>query len=120
MWRLTPEEFRAKPDVEQEEMTAYVTEVCDRCGNLRSVCSDPASVWYPQRSVCYATAAAEQTWRRTHKVFEHPQHDSPEPHMVDGLHWWASPYDLTPEDDFFGEAALLGRPPAANGEADDQ
>ena len=39
-WRLTPGEFRALPDDEQDEMTFYVTELCPDCGNLRSVCSD--------------------------------------------------------------------------------
>lgn len=102
-------------------MTAYVTEVCERCGNLRSVCSDPTIRPYPQRSVCYLTAAAEQMYRRTALKFGHPEtKDGGAPHETDGLQWWASLHDLTPEDDFFGEAALLDRSPAANGEADDQ
>lgn len=88
-------------------MTDYVTLVCERCGNLRSVCSDPEVPWYPQRAVCYATAAAEQTWRRTHQMFESPKHDDPTPHVMDGSDWWASTHDLTPEDNFFGQAALV-------------
>lgn len=89
-------------------MTAYVTDVCERCGNLRSVCSDPEAIWYPQRAVCYATAAAAQTHRETAKRFGHPEPDDPSPHESDGLEWWASPHDLTPEDDFFGTQSLLG------------
>jgi hypothetical protein len=88
-------------------MTALITDVCDRCGNLRSVCSDPAVVAYPQRSVCYLTAAVEQMYRRTNRVFKHADPDDPTPHEADGLQWAASLYDLTPEDDFFGDAALL-------------
>lgn len=88
-------------------MTQYVTEVCDRCGNLRSVCSDPSIVVYPQRSMCYITAAVDQTQRRTNQRFGHPDHDNPAPHATDGLRWSAALYDLTPEDDFFGEQALL-------------
>lgn len=88
-------------------MTAFVTDICERCGNLRSVCSNPESVWYPQRAICYATATAQQMHRRTERAYKHPEHDDPTPHVTDGSEWWASPHDLTPEDDFFGDSALL-------------
>ena len=88
-------------------MTEYVMQICDRCGNLRSVCSDPGILVYPQRSTCYITAAVEQMYRRTEQKFKHPEPTDPAPHVTDGLRWSASLHDLTPDDDFFGEAALL-------------
>ncbi len=90
-------------------MTAYVTDVCERCGNLRSVCSDPNVTWYPQRTICYATAIAERMYRRTNKIYKHPEPTDDSEHATDGMQWWSSTHDITPDDDFFGEAALLGR-----------
>lgn len=103
-------------DAEQDEMTFFVTEVCRECGNLRSVCSDPLLPWYPQRSYCYASAARDQTWRRTREVFDHPKPTDPSPHITDGLSWGMSRHDLTPDDDFFGEASLVGRTEQAPGD----
>lgn len=82
-------------------MIAYVREVCPSCGNLRSVCSDPATDWYPQRSTCYATAAREVTLRRLQKKHaKQPLHESMDLHPLDGLHVWVATEDLTPDDDF--------------------
>lgn len=99
-------------------MMFYLTDVCRECGNLKSVCSDPTVQYYPQRSYCYASAAREQIWRRTRKAYKHPDADAAEPHITDGLAWWMSLHDLTPDDDFFGEAALTGRPQQPNGQQD--
>jgi hypothetical protein len=98
-------------------MTEYVTEVCRECGNLKSVCSVP-SAWYPQRAVCFATAAREQTMRQVYA-----KHGTPDPkhsgeHFMDGTAVWMSAHDLTP-DDTFGGALGLAAPPA-DSEADDQ
>lgn len=91
-------------------MASYVTDVCPDCGNLRSVCSDPDIAWYPQRSYCYAKAARDQIWRRTWAQFDHPDQKTGAPHVTDGLVWGMARSDLTPEDDFFGEGPLVGRP----------
>lgn len=91
-------------------MTFYVVEVCRECGNLKSVCSDPLVPWYPQRSYCYASAAREQEWRQTRKVFKQPEPTDDAPHITDGLAWWMSQHDLTPDDDFYGAQSLVGRP----------
>lgn len=106
---------------EQDEMTFYVTEVCRDCGNLKSVCSDPLVPWYPQRSYCYATAAREQEWRQTRKVYKQPEPTDDAAHITDGLAWWVSTHDLTPDDDFYGVQSLVAGPgaPAADGEAND-
>lgn len=99
-------------------MTFYLTEVCSECGNLKSVCSDPTIPWYPQRSYCYASAAREQEWRQTRKVFKHPEPTDDAPHITDGLVWWVSQSDLTPGDDFYGRASLVGGPQQPDGEHD--
>lgn len=88
-------------------MTAYVAEVCPSCGNLRTVCSDPGVPWYPQRSVCYASAAREQVWRMTRRRYGHPEPTQETPHQTDGLVWLTLQQDLTPEDDFFGEGSYV-------------
>lgn len=73
--------------------------ICPKCGNLRSVCSDPNVPWYPQRSTCYATAVEEATRRAWHDKLDGKHYDrTPQPR--DGTHVWASRQDLTPDDDF--------------------
>lgn len=94
------EVFRALPEAEQDKMTAYVTELCPNCGNLRSVCSDPTVSWYPQRSVCYASAVRDVAWRKVHKKHPGPEPKSGELHETDGMVVWASQHDLTPDDHF--------------------
>lgn len=79
-------------------MIAYVTEICPSCGNLRSVCSDPEQPFYPQRQVCYATAVKQVTVRKLQK--RHKQEPGEQLHPLDGVGVWASPHDLTPDDDF--------------------
>jgi hypothetical protein len=54
--------------------------------------------------------------RQTRKVFGHPEPTSSALHKTDGLVWWMSQHDLTPDDDFFGEAALVGRAEQALGD----
>lgn len=98
-------------------MTEYVTDVCPSCGNLVSVCSDPEVRPYPQRSVCYFTAGREQTWRRTIAKYGQPDPKDASPHEIDGLAWGMSLHDLTPDDDFFGDAPLLD---SARGEQSDR
>lgn len=83
-------------------MLAEYDLVCSSCGNLRSVCSNPAVDWYPQRDVCYATAAREMTWRRLER--KHEKNDRAkaltQAHPFDGLSVWVSSENLTPDDDF--------------------
>lgn len=79
-------------------MIAYLTEVCTDCGNLRSVCSDPEVAFYPQRRMCYATAARDIATRRLTAKHGHPE--GTEAHPTDGMRVWMSPEDLTPDDDF--------------------
>lgn len=74
--------------------------ICQRCGNLRSECSDPARDWHPQESVCWASATTAWGLRRLqnkHKGFKYDELDSRgEPLMspLDGVSVWVSEYDL--------------------------
>lgn len=87
-------------DDEREMQHALDELVCPSCGNLRSVCSDPEVAWFPQRTVCNATAAREIVQRRLRMG-----HDAAGwgPHPTDGVGVWVSQYDLSPDDDFVPE-----------------
>lgn len=93
---MTPSAFRALPGSDQDEMIAYVQDICPDCGNLRNVCSDPKRDWYAQRTMCYATAAREQLVRTLQK--QHGDPDGGKPHPLDGLTSWVSDQDLNPDD----------------------
>lgn len=88
-------------------------EKCPRCGNPRSACKDPDRLWYPQRSICYASreqAAAQRRWELLHT--DRPFHDgtyrdwaekpsrSHPYHRDDGVTIWAATEDIAPDDDF--------------------
>lgn len=79
-------------------MIAYVAEICPSCGNLVSVCSDPDRPFYPQRRMCYSTAARAIAVRRLQE--KHGHAEGTEAHPLDGMNVYASPEDLTPDDDF--------------------
>ena len=98
-WGLTPPAFRALSDDDQAEMIAYVVDICPSCGNLKSVCSDPDRPFYPQRSMCYATAVRELTSRRL-RAKHKGEPGTQDLHPLDGMGLWASPEDHTPDDDF--------------------
>ena len=88
------------PEEDRDELLAYAELVCPRCGNLREVCSDPDRGHYPQRSMCYVTATVELTRRRVAKRYEKNEPGTDGLHPLDGMVIWASPEDLTPDDDF--------------------
>lgn len=96
---MTPSQFAALPAEDRELMLAEDELVCQSCGRLRSVCSDPSVKNYPQRSMCYVTAAEEVTWRR---VRDKHKDNTPgkDPHPLDGMSIWMSEQDLTPDDRF--------------------
>jgi hypothetical protein len=81
-------------------MIAYLTELCPDCGNLRSVCSDPDGLWYPQRRMCYATADREVLKRRVEQKHGHPGEKDTQRHPTDGMALWVAAEDLSPDDDF--------------------
>lgn len=95
---MTPSQFSALPAEDRELMLAEDELVCS-CGNLKSVCSDPDIGLYPQRSMCYVTAAESVTWRRL-RAKHKDNEPGAKPHPLDGLTVWMSEHDLTPDDHF--------------------
>lgn len=101
-------------------MTALLTEVCGECGNLRVDCSNPDAEWFPQRTMCYATADLAVLRRRAEQRFGHPEKQT-ERHPRDGMHLWVSSQDASPDDDFlsvptFGEQGLADGHQADDGD----
>ena len=99
LWGLTPPQWRALSDEDREEMLDEHHLVCPSCGNLRAVCSDPGVAWYPQRTMCYASASLEVVRRKLTKKHEKAR-PSEALHPLDGMGVWVSQYDLTPDDSF--------------------
>jgi hypothetical protein len=58
------------------------------------------SAWYPQRSVCWATASREAVNRRLHEKRQDVKPDERGYLPSDGETVWVSLLDLSPEDDF--------------------
>lgn len=75
--------------------------VCRKCGNLRSVCSDPAVDWHPHSDTCYATATAEWGIRRLQAKHEKEQRDGAGLHPLDGVSVFTSQFAPAPEADEF-------------------
>lgn len=73
--------------------------VCPQCGHLRSVCSDPAVDWFPQKSVCYASAGEAVTHRQLDEKYGRERTDKP--HTLDGVTIWVSSEDLSPNEPLF-------------------
>lgn len=90
-------------DAEREAWIAkweFDQETCPDCGQQRSVCSDPAADYYPQRRICWASAASEVVHRHWSKLHDDDKPDSAGYLPADGVSLWVSPYDLSPGDDF--------------------
>jgi hypothetical protein len=96
----TREAWLAAPEEHRDELMAEDALVCPSCGNLRSVCSRPDSLWYPQRSMCYATAAKTLAWRQMREKHKNNEPDAASLHPTDGLEVWVADADLTPDDTF--------------------
>jgi hypothetical protein len=80
--------------------------ICPDCGNLRAICSNPAGLdgdgFYPQRDICFvkrAQLAAQRAFEHLHEK-EKPTAGSGWLTDADGSTIWASPLDLSPDDDF--------------------
>lgn len=78
----------------------YEQDTCRECGQQRSVCSDPEQAFYPQRNICYATAAQRTAQRRYEALAKRA--NAPEG-ALDGDTIWVSTDNLTPDDDFLQE-----------------
>jgi hypothetical protein len=98
-------------------------ESCGKCGRARSECSDPATVWYPQRTICYADMAASQVrWKYeqlhgpesqeqfhdgSFEVWAPRRSDAFPFGAEDGVGFWVSTEDLSPLDNFLGDAGAM-------------
>lgn len=106
---------------------------CPTCKGPLDRCSHSATVWYPQRRICYAErerAAAERAYERLHK--DAPYHDgtyqswakeasdSHPYHFSDGVTIGVAPTDLNPGDEFTTDrdASPVGGAEQADGDDD--
>jgi hypothetical protein len=64
------------------------------------VCSDPETSWYPQRSVCWATATRQNIGRKWHGKHEKAKPDTLGYLPTDGVTLWVATSDLSPDDEF--------------------
>ena len=72
---------------------------CPDCGQPREVCEQVRD-YFPQRTVCWATAARSVARRRFEKLHEHANPDPAGYLPTDGVTVWVSQRDLSPDDDF--------------------
>ncbi len=75
-------------------------ERCPDCGQPRDVCADRDVDYFPQRTICWATAARRVAQRRWDKRNENAKPDAAGYLPDDGATVWVSPHDLTPDEDF--------------------
>lgn len=75
--------------------------VCRKCGNLRSVCSNPDLDWHPHIDHCWPTATAEWGVRRLQAKHEKAPRDGSGLHPLDGVSVFTSLVAPDPEDDEF-------------------
>lgn len=78
----------------------YENDLCPKCGLRRSICSNPDTPYYPQRSVCYTMAAQEVIERRWRERHEDAKPDPAGYLPTDGAWVWPALEDLTPDDHF--------------------
>jgi len=64
------------------------------------VCADRDVDYFPQRTICWATAARRVAQRRWEKRIKDANPDAAGYLPDDGVTVWVSPHDLTPDDDF--------------------
>lgn len=94
--------------------------VCDDCGHPIEMCSDPERDWYPQRTVCWATANQLAATRRYELLHEQlPYHDgtfdnwskhysADTPYRFDdGVTIWVAPIDYGSGGDFLEQGVSL-------------
>lgn len=97
------------------------------------MCSDPTVLWYPQRSVCYATREKEAALAKYHALHDaesgHVWHNGDETswskvrdddhpyHYMHGVSVWVARRDVNPDDHFL-TSSVPGRFAAGEGDPD--
>ncbi|VXC08880.1 hypothetical protein [Aeromicrobium sp. 9AM] len=82
-------------------LAEYEAALCPQCGQLRSICSDPATVFHPRLHTCFLTSAQqmhERRWRRKYEKTE-PDRDGWLP--TDGSFVWVSDDPGEPDENPF-------------------
>lgn len=90
-------------DADRDALAAWYAdqeERCPQCKQPRELCSNPRTLLYPQRHICYVTAAEERSRRLRARVTEGAKPDRNGYLPTDGELIWVSAEDLTPDDDF--------------------
>lgn len=89
-------------DSRQAAYSLYIDELerCEQCNGPRSECEEPDRLWYPQRHICWKTAANEVAYRRWANANAEVEPDLAGFLPTDGTRLWVATEDLTPDDDF--------------------
>ena len=64
------------------------------------MCADRDRDYFPQRTICWATAARRVAQRRWEKRIDGARPDAAGYLPDDGVTIWVSPHDISPDDDF--------------------
>jgi hypothetical protein len=92
-WGYKLDEWRNLPDEDRDLLLAEHELICPQCGNLRSDCSDPERDWFPQESVCWATATLQSGKRDLAEFYADEKPQTGHLHPLDGVTVWASDVD---------------------------
>lgn len=115
--------------MQDEWIAAWETErtTCHFHGGPVSECGDDERDWFPQRTICWPTAQLEAAKRRYAMLHADEQYTDGLGgwakdasiqfpfHYSDGVSFWLSRVDLTPDDDFLGQS-VAGEGPRDDGD----
>jgi len=73
---------------------------CPDCGRPTEICADATRDWFPQKTVCWASAARSVAIRRWQARTENASPDAAGYLPDDGVTISVSQIDLTPDEDF--------------------
>jgi hypothetical protein len=76
-------------------------QVCRRCGNLISDCSNPAIDWHPRKAVCWASATTDLANRHLRERYAGKTPEPDSLHPMDGVRVWVSQIAPPPDEDEF-------------------
>lgn len=98
-WGYKLHEWRELSQGDRDLLLAHDELVCRRCGNLRTVCSNPSIDWHAHTSVCWPSATAEWGNRRFRELHEDDKKSAGQLRETDGV--VVFPSTLEPEFDPF-------------------
>jgi hypothetical protein len=80
-------------------------ERCPDCGQTRTECARADVDYFPQKTVCWATAARRVAMRKWDAMNEGKKPDAAGYLPTDGATVWVSRHDLEPDHDFLNPSA---------------